>query len=150
MRPLKETRQRKCPSCLFTLIPRNPSIANHLFLKGHLHMWPETKGNSLWREKGRKEKKRKRKKALIWTTNASQDSLQQTQVLSLGIPREKKTLHFFPITVSSLLHRPNPAKCKAAAIGSVESSMPCPGNPRVKCCKHRTAQEGSERKWGWG
>lgn len=29
--------------------------------------------------------------------------------------------------------------------------MPCPGNPRVKCCKHRrTAQEGSERKRGGG
>lgn len=42
MRPKKKkTKQRKCPSCLFTLIPRYPSIANHLFLKGYLYMWPE-------------------------------------------------------------------------------------------------------------
>lgn len=61
----KKTKQRKCPSCLFTLIPRYPSIANHLFLKGYLYMWPEKKGNSLWREEGRKEKKRKRKESLI-------------------------------------------------------------------------------------
>lgn len=61
----KKTKQRKCPSCLFTLIPRYPSIANHLFFKGYLYMWPEKKGNSLWREEGRKEKKRKRKESLI-------------------------------------------------------------------------------------
>lgn len=138
----KKTKQRKCPSCLFTLIPRYPRIANHLFLKGYLYMWPEKKGNSLWREEGRKEKKRKRKKSLIWTTSASQGSLQQAQVPSLGIPRENITafLSYYCVLSAS---QTQPQQCKTAAISSVESCMLCPGNPRVKRCK----QDSSGRIW---
>lgn len=137
----KKNKAKKCPSCLFTLIPRYPSIANHLFFKGYLYMWPEKKGNSLWREEGRKEKKRKRKESLIWTTSASQGSLQQAECLASVFRGKKQCISF--LLLCPLRFRPNPGKCKTAAISSVESCMLCPGNPRVQRCK----QDSSGRIW---
>lgn len=42
-------------------IPQYPSVAEHLSFQGYLYTWPEKKSNGLWKEAGRKEKKRRGK-----------------------------------------------------------------------------------------
>ena len=149
---MRDNKAVKVPILSLYIIPKHPSVANHLFFKGYPYMWPEKKSNSLWRE-GRKEgqenKRRKRKRSLICTTNASAAHSLQAEVLyprySRGKRRKnKKQLHFFLSTVSSPHHRASPAQGKVAALSPADSElMLCPGKAKVKCCKRtRTAQGG--------
>lgn len=136
----KERKQgKKVPNLSLSIIPRYPSTANHLFLKGYLCKWPK-KENSLWRQRERRKRKKGRGKSLslIWSTNASYGSLQQTEVPILGIPRQKTTAF---LSYYCVLYAPDP---------TLPSAILLPSVLRVKCCKHTRTVQGGWRRNGGG
>lgn len=124
MRPVKENKAKKGLILSLYIISKYPCTEIIFSSKVIYTCGLRRKAVSLWGvgEKEGKANRRRKKEDLLSEPQMPHAAHSKLKCSIVGILRGKEKLHFFPITDSSLLHRPSSAKWKTAAMSSAEAA----------------------------